>query len=63
MVGYLVVPYGAYVRMLGIKDLHDTTTARTALAAFVPLVFPLASVALTLLLPQPGAPGGAPPGS
>lgn len=58
MVGYPVTFYGVYVRTLGIRELHDTTTTRALLATLVPLLISLASLLFTLLLPQPGVPLG-----
>lgn len=58
VVSYLVILYGAYVRILGIRELHGTGTFRASLAVLVPMLFWLASLLLTPLLPRPGVPPG-----
>lgn len=46
--GYLASLYGLYVTMLGIRELHGTTTKRASLAILVPLLVFVASVVWTL---------------
>ena len=43
IVGYLASLYGLYVTMLGIRELHGTSTTRAFLAVLVPLLVFLAS--------------------
>lgn len=48
IVGYLASLYGLYVTMLGIRELHETTTKRASLAILVPLLVFVVSVVWTL---------------
>lgn len=48
VVGYLSSLYGLYVTMLGIKELHETSTTRALLAILVPLLVFLANTAWSL---------------
>ena len=45
IVGHPASAYGLYITMLGIKELHETTTTRALLATLVPLLIFLANIA------------------
>lgn len=48
VVGYLASLYALYVTMVGIKELHETSTRRAMLALVVPLLLFLANAAWSL---------------
>ena len=47
VVGYLASAYGLYVTVLGIRELHETSTARALLAVLVPSLVFLADIVWT----------------
>ena len=53
LLGFLIGFYSFYIIMIGVRETHATTTRRALLAALVPLLLSLASLAFTLFGPQP----------
>ncbi len=53
LIGFLVGLYSCYIVMIGVREGHATTTRRALLAALIPLLIGLASLAFTLFGPQP----------
>ncbi len=47
--GYLVSIYGVYVTMVGLRELHQTSTTRALLAALVPAMFGFAWIVTSFI--------------
>lgn len=53
ILGYLVNLYGVYITMVGLRELHGTSTTRALLAALVPTLLSLAAVIPALIYSLP----------
>lgn len=55
LLGYLASLYGVYVTVVGLRELHGTTTVRASLAVLVPFLIGLAPLIFTLVSTPAGA--------